>query len=68
MKTKYVTSGGWVINPRKLKSDDRVFLQSLDLASESARVEFVDECVAFYPKAWGIDLIDTNASFAEEAK
>lgn len=57
---KYTTSNGWVISTRKLKTDDRLYLKELETDSE--RCEFVDECVPLYLKAWGVDLVDINAS------
>lgn len=62
---KYTTSTGWVINPRKLKEDDRLFLKTLDLAGDTARENFIDECIVTYLKAWGIDLVDYTASLKE---
>jgi hypothetical protein len=59
----YKTSGGWIINPTKLKSDDREFLESLD--SEIERVSFIDECVREYNSAWNIGLIDLKASLKD---
>ena len=59
---KYTSSTGWIINTRKLKRDDHAFLKSLDLASTTARQEFIDECLSLYLKAWGIDLVDYEAS------
>jgi len=57
---KYTTSNGWVINTRKLKTDDRLYLQ--ELATDPERCQFIDECIPLYLKAWGIDLIDIHAS------
>ena len=59
---KYTTSTGWVINPRKLKTDDRLFLKTLDKAGDMAQQQFIDECVTTYLKSWGIDLVDYTAS------
>ena len=59
---KYTTSTGWAIDARKLKQDDSLSLQTLDLAGEAARVAFIDECVELYWRAWGIDLIDLKAT------
>ena len=49
------TSDGQVIDLRKLKSDDRLYLKSL--SDEEERRQFIDDCVATYLKAWRIDLI-----------
>ena len=57
---KYTTSNGWVINIRKLKGDDRLALQEMETDTE--RMQWVDECVPLYLKAWGIDLVDIKAS------
>ena len=59
----YRTSGGWFINPRLLKSDDREFLESLD--SEIERVSFIDECVREYQQSWNIGLIDLAMSLKD---
>jgi hypothetical protein len=63
---KYTTSNGWVVNTRKLKTDDRLYLSELE--TDSQRTEFADECVSLYLKAWGIDLIDMKASMKEAGK
>ena len=59
---RYTSSTGWVINTRKLKTDDRLYLKSLDLGSSTTRQEFIDECLSLYLKAWDIDLVDYEAS------
>lgn len=63
---KYISSTGWVINPRKLKRDDHSFLKSLDLGSSTTRQEFIDDCLSLYLKAWGIDLVDYEASIEDK--
>ena len=57
---KYTTTNGWVISTRRLKTDARLALQEME--TETERMQWVDECVVTYLKAWGIDLIDINAS------
>jgi hypothetical protein len=61
----YTTSTGWVINPRKLKTDDRLFLQTLKHSGQLAQQNFIDECVELYLRAWKIDLIDYNKSVTQ---
>jgi hypothetical protein len=58
MKNINRTSTGWIINTRKLKHDDRLALADID--NDTERVAFVDECVALYLTAWGIDLISNK--------
>lgn len=62
---KHTTSTGWVINTRKLKRDDYLYLKTLELAGETSRQAFIDECVELYLRAWGIDLVDVKASLKE---
>ncbi len=57
---KYMNSGGWVINTRKLKSDDRLALKEME--TETERVAFVDELIVTYLKAWGVDIVDIETS------
>lgn len=59
---KYTTSTGWAIATRKLKRDDYMYLKTLDLAGDTARQAFIDECVELYWRAWDIDLIDYGAT------
>jgi len=57
----YKTTSGWIINPSKLKRDDRDYLKSL--TSETEITNFVDECVVEYRSAFGIDIVDDNATW-----
>ena len=57
----YKTTSGWIINPSKLKGDDREFLKSL--TSEVEITNFVDECVVEYRSSFGIDIVDDKATW-----
>lgn len=52
--SKNTTSDGRVIDLRKLKSDDRLYLKWL--SDEEEKQQFIDDCVATYLRAWSIDL------------
>jgi hypothetical protein len=57
---KYTSSNGWIISTRKLKADDRLALKEME--TEAERVAFVDDLIPTYLKAWGVDIVDIQAS------
>jgi hypothetical protein len=65
MRKVYKSSKGWIIYPSKLRGDDREFLESLD--SEIEQQNFVDECVALYRTAFGVDIVNTAATMKKFA-
>ena len=57
---KYMSTSGWVISTRKLKSDDRLALKEMETDTE--RTEFVDDLIVTYLQSWGVDIVDIEAS------
>lgn len=57
---KYMSTSGWVISTRKLKSDDRLALKEMETDTE--RTQFVDDLIVTYLKSWGVDIVDIEAS------
>lgn len=63
---RYSGNCGWVINPRKLKADDRQFLKELTNPVDIRR--FVDDCIINYMNAWGKDIVDYDKTMGQYYK